>query len=124
MSEVADPVFLVLGFCLLVLCAVLWTVVRGLVQIAGARMRSRDRERMDYLQIIERILEKKDSPVHLHPDVAVRHAQERAAAVREAADVEKRASGNAFRGPAKAKMPTVLGKEAKDLAEEAASHFR
>jgi len=90
MSENIVLVVLVCS-CLLSLVWSLWSSVKALERTSGSSIRSSERERKEYHQTFERIMEKAISASHEQARLSQIHASERINSVNNAASVEKRA---------------------------------
>jgi hypothetical protein len=77
---------------ILALVVILWRLVGALQETTGQRLRSSDRERRDLFQMLERSLERRDTPTHQHMDTMDRHRTERINQVNADAIVEKAAT--------------------------------
>jgi len=78
---------IILAFTLLG-AVLLWRVVSCLQQVTGASLRSNDHREKHFLDIIERLTEKRDTPP---TSVLQTHAQERIDAERQSTSVELKA---------------------------------
>lgn len=80
-----------LSISFLVICITLCVVVRGIWNASSANVRAGDRERGDFIRLVERLIERKDTPVQRTIDLAALHGHERMAEIHAERDVEKEA---------------------------------
>lgn len=67
----------VLTICLLGVCALCWRMIGGLHGHHALDAQGHERERRDYIQMIERLLEKRETPDRQQLDLAQGHRSER-----------------------------------------------
>lgn len=89
----SDALFysLALTLCLVMLCITLCIVIRNMQNTSGANLRALDRERVDYLHLINRLVERRDTPVQHSTHLAVQHGHERMTETNAAKEMEKEA---------------------------------
>ncbi len=85
-----NELFLTFGLVCVALVALIWRQTMALESMSGAKARSEDRTRRDCYQLIERLLEKRDTNDAL--ELARVHRVERVQQVRQDAETERAAT--------------------------------
>lgn len=87
-----ESVYITSGLVFIGLVALIWRQTSALESMAGAKARSEDRTRRDCYQLIERLLEKRDTTDGL--ELARVHRVERVQQVRQDAETERAATAH------------------------------
>lgn len=77
------------GTVCVVFCLVLWRITSCLQATTGTRFRTEGRDRRDAFQLLERVIEWKETPLHQKTDICGLHHAERVNQVNADAVVER-----------------------------------